>query len=298
MDQPKVERMLRIMMLLTSNTSETVNAIAEKLETSVRTIYRYIDTFRSAGFVIKNNDGIYRIDKSSPYFKDISELVHFSQEEAFILKQSIDNISDANVITRNLKMKLATVYDYKILADITGDRQIGQNIENLSKAIYEQRQVRLVDYSSANSNSVTTRMVEPFKFTTNFVQVWCYEVKTATNKLFKVARIGEVEVLETWQFEEKHKEGCIDLFRMNSDQSISVKLKLTLRAANLLREEYPLSAEQLAKIDDNRWILETNVCNFEGVGRFIMGLYDEVEIVDSPELKEYINSRIMCMVHG
>lgn len=298
MDQPKVERMLRIMMLLTSNTSETVNAIAEKLETSVRTIYRYIDTFRSAGFVIKNNDGIYRIDKSSPYFKDISELVHFSQEEAFILKQSIDNISDANVITRNLKKKLATVYDYKILADITVDRQNGQNIEDLSKAIYEQRQVRLVDYSSANSNSVTTRLVEPFKFTTNFVQVWCYEVKTATNKLFKVARIGEVEVLETWQFEKKHKEGCIDLFRMNSDQSISVKLKLTLRAANLLREEYPLSAEQLAKIDDNRWILETNVCNFEGVGRFIMGLYDEVEIVDSPELKEYINSRIMCMVHG
>jgi len=53
MDQPKLERLLRLMKLLTSNVTYSVAEIAERMNTSKRTIYRYIDTFRAAGFVIK-----------------------------------------------------------------------------------------------------------------------------------------------------------------------------------------------------------------------------------------------------
>ena len=53
MDQPKLERLLRLMKLLTANTTYNVDQLAERLQMSRRTIYRYIDTFREAGFVIK-----------------------------------------------------------------------------------------------------------------------------------------------------------------------------------------------------------------------------------------------------
>ncbi len=53
MDQPKLERLLRLMKLLTANNSLTVDEIAAKLSISQRSVYRYIDTFREAGFVIK-----------------------------------------------------------------------------------------------------------------------------------------------------------------------------------------------------------------------------------------------------
>lgn len=52
MDQPKIDRLLRLMMLLTANNRYTVNDLAERLSTSPRTIYRYIDTFKEAGFLI------------------------------------------------------------------------------------------------------------------------------------------------------------------------------------------------------------------------------------------------------
>ena len=52
MDQPKIERMLRLMMMLTANTKYTVEELAQKLDTSPRTIFRYIDTFKEAGFMV------------------------------------------------------------------------------------------------------------------------------------------------------------------------------------------------------------------------------------------------------
>ena len=72
MDQPKIERMLRLMKMLTANTSHTVDELAERLDMARRPIYRYIDTFREAGFVIKKSGSYIRLDKESPHFKDIS----------------------------------------------------------------------------------------------------------------------------------------------------------------------------------------------------------------------------------
>ena len=85
MDQPKVERMLRLMMLLAGSRNYTVNELADKLETSYRSIYRYIDTFKEAGFVVHKSGDCYHIAKESPFFKDISQLVHFTDEEATLL---------------------------------------------------------------------------------------------------------------------------------------------------------------------------------------------------------------------
>ncbi|NLI99718.1 MAG: HTH domain-containing protein [Bacteroidales bacterium] len=86
MDQPKIERLLRLIKMLTANPSLTVDETAERLSISPRTVYRYIDTFRQAGFVVKKVNGFIKLDKSSPYFKEISELIHFTEEEAYILK--------------------------------------------------------------------------------------------------------------------------------------------------------------------------------------------------------------------
>ena len=123
MDQPKLERLLRLMKLLTANTTYNIDQLAERLQMSRRTVYRYIDTFRDAGFVIKKSGDCIRLDKESPHFRDISQLVHFTEEEAVILKSAIENIDDNNVLKQNLKRKLYSVYDNKTLADTVGPGQ-------------------------------------------------------------------------------------------------------------------------------------------------------------------------------
>ena len=106
MDQPKIERLLRLMKMLTANNRYTIEDLADKLDMSPRTVYRYIDTFREAGFVVKKSGNYIKLDKQSPYFKDISQLVHFTDEEAHILKSAIESIDENNVIKQNLKSKL------------------------------------------------------------------------------------------------------------------------------------------------------------------------------------------------
>jgi hypothetical protein len=63
-------------------------------------------------------------------------------------------------------------------------------------------------------------------------------------------------------------------------------------ARNLLIEEYPLAERDIQPIDETHWMLDTHVCNYVGVGRFVMGLLDDVEIVESPELERYIDNII------
>jgi predicted DNA-binding transcriptional regulator YafY len=294
MDQPKLDRLLRLMKMLTGNTTYSIIELAERLETTERTIYRYIDTFREAGFVLKKKGNIFRIDKSSPYFKDISSLIHFTEEEAYILKSAIENIDENNLIKQNLKRKLYTVYDYKILAETTVKGKNAVNVNRLVEAIEEKKQIIMCDYSSANSHDIRNRLVEPFAFTTNYIQIWAYEPKTEKNKLFKLSRIADVKIQpDGWQNEAKHQTGFIDIFRISSHNQLPVKLRLGLRPATLLTEEYPLAEKYLTRVSDNEWILETNVCSFEGIGRFVIGLLPEIEIIDSPEFAGFIQARIV-----
>ena len=293
MDQPKLERLLRLMKMLTANNSLNVDEIADKLGISSRSVYRYIDTFRDAGFVIKKTNNCPKLDKSSPYFKDISELIHFTEEEAYILKSAIENIDENNLLKQNLKKKLYTVYNYNILAETIVSGKNGRNVGQLVQAIENKKRVVLKNYSSAHGNDIRDREVEAYAFTTNYVQVWCYCPEENKNKLFKISRIGSVEILpEAWQYEANHQSGYIDVFRMNSNETKLVKLKLGLRAANLLTEEFPLASKYLNKLSDNEWIFESEVCSYDGVGRFVMGLLEDIEIIETPELQKHISSHL------
>lgn len=289
MDQPKIERILRLMKMLTANTSYTVDDMAERLDMSRRTIYRYIDTFREAGFVIKKSGNCIRLDKESPHFKDISQLVHFTEEEAVILKRAIESIDDTNLLKQNLKRKLYSVYDNKILADTIVRGNNAATVHTLINAIEEHRQVILHAYRSSHGGAVRNRLVEPFAFTTNYVQAWCFDTDSKSCKLFKLARIDSVEITDTeWQYEEHHKKSFIDIFRMNGSERHRIRLSLGILSRNLLLEEYPLAEQQLSPDNEGRWILDTEVANYAGVARFVVGLMDDIRIIDTPELEQYL----------
>lgn len=280
--------------MLTANVEYSVDDLADRLDMSRRTIYRYIDTFREAGFVIKKHGNYIRLDKESPHFKDISQLVHFTEEEAVILRRAIESIDDTNLLKQNLKRKLYSVYDSGTLADTIVKGSNSSNVHSLIEAIENHKQVILHNYAS--SHSIRNRKVEPFGFTTNYVNVWCFDTEDNRCKIFKTARIGKVELCDTdFQHAELHKENFIDIFRMiatEGGEPITVKLLLGRLAYNLIMEEYPLSEKYITKQDASHWLLDTKVANLQGVGRFTIGLMDDIEIIESPELKEYINNYI------
>lgn len=289
MELHKFERQLRLMMLLTQNRKYTLEELGERLDMSSRNVYRYIEAFKMAGFVVRKTNGCYSLDKSSPYFKDISSLVHFTEEEAYILKRAIESVDGNTSLKQNLKEKLYKVYDYEILSEIVVRSGIADNVHNLYEAIKEKKQVLFHQYKSSNSHAVSDRVVEPFAFTANNNEIWCYELISGKNKLFKVSRITSVELMETeWQYESSHQEGFIDAFHISSTQRFPVTLRLGMTAANLLVEEFPLAEKDLEKEDESHWIFKTEVCRYEGIGRFVLGLYEDIEIIESAEFRQYI----------
>lgn len=162
------------------------------------------------------------------------------------------------------------------------------NINRLIEAVNEGKQVVLKNYASSHTGIARDRLVEPFGFTTNYVQVWCYEPESGLNKLFNTARIQSVEVLNAeWQFKEEHHEGYIDIFRITGFEQKRVQMELGMMAHNLLVEEYPLATRDLKQIDDNHWLLDTMVCDYVGIGRFVMGLSGDIKIL-TPEFEAYI----------
>ena len=293
MDQPKIERVLRLMKMMTSGNRYTVEELAERLDTSYRSIYRYIDTFKEVGFVVhKEAGGVYRLGKESPYFKDISQLVHFTDEEAHIVNQLIGALDDTNMLKQNLRRKLSSVYHCTSLANSIVKGKNAENVNRIIEAIEEHRQVVLHDYSSSHAGSKRDRLVEPIAFTTNYVQIWCFDTSDNKTKLFNTSRIGEVEVLDTaWQHEAEHKCGYIDIFRTMGFELTRVKLRLGVMAHNLLIEEYPLSERDLKQEDEKHWLLDTEVCNYVGIGRFVMGLAEDIEVVDSPDFAAFLRKK-------
>ena len=293
MEQPKIERVLRLMKMMTGNNNYTVEDMAERLGISYRSVYRYIDTFKESGFVVQRKEGgIYRFGKESRYFKEISQLIHFTDEEAHIVNQLIEALDNTNIIKQNLRKKLTAVYNCTSLAECVVEGKNAVNVNHLVEAIGERKQAVLRRYASSHTGIVRDRLVEPFGFTTNYVQVWCYEPESGKNKLFNTARIGSVEVLaDGWQFGELHHEGYIDIFRITGFEQRCVQLELGVMAHNLLVEEYPLSTRDLTPIDDSHWLLDTMVCDYVGIGRFTLGLMHDIRIL-TPEFGEYIASLV------
>jgi len=292
-EQPKLHQLLEMLLFLSSGLRYRIEEIAERFDISKRTAYRYISTFKDAGFIFPNpRSGYYSIDKNSPYFREISELLHFSREEAVILQRAIHSIDNENLLKQNLISKLYALYDFNRVADTIVRKEYSENIHQLLQAIKYKNQVILKEYLSANSNEVRDRFVEPFDFTTNYVATWAYDVHSGCCKTFKNTRIKAVQVLpQPWQHTAQHQKLPMDVFRISSNRQTRVTLKLSIRACELLKEEYPLAEEYIQPINKKEFLFSTPVCSFEGVGRFVMGLFNDIEVIEPEEFKIILRKR-------
>lgn len=289
MDHGRIVRLLKLMELLSSNVDYTIQELMDRLETSRRSVFRYIDSLKVAGFTMKKKGtSVHKLLTNSCHKIELSQLIHLSDEEAYLLHNLIGALTSDCQVAINLEKKLTALFDATSVTEIIGNKVAGENIMRLRQAIDEKKQVTLVGYESGNTMSISDRLVEPIKFSTNYTDVYAYEVATGITKVFKISRISQVEVsLTDWQHEHQHGKIETDCFRMSGNEDIPVTLKMTLKAKNLLIEEYPLSSKYIS-FDGEHWWFKGNVKELAGVGRFTLGLADQITVTDTPVLKDYI----------
>lgn len=215
---------------------------------------------------------------------------YFSEEEAIILSHLIENLDGTNSLKAGLKQKLAAVYDSTSIGDYIENKGKSEIVEALANAIKARRQVLLTGYASAHSGQDKDYVLEPYKFTKNFVDIIAYDTTACSNKVFKIARIGGVKLLDEWQFEDRHREKPIDSFRMSGSPVERVRLRLSLRAKNLLTEEYPVTGAEVFQLK-RTWFWEGDVNSLEGVGRFALSLPEDITVEFGTKLKSWLAER-------
>lgn len=169
-------------------------------------------------------------------------------------------------------------------------------------------------YSSSYSGNTRDRLVEPFQMTSNYVGVWAYDLEDGKNKRFIVQRMGDVKKTpDLWSNELAHHNLPMDVFRFHGDKEYHVVLRLNALAKNLLVEEFPLAEKYLSaqnglleedlcvmqetlelpphdmeNEEEEYWIWGGTVRGLDGVGRFVMGLEGNIEVMEGDELIAYL----------
>ena len=291
MDQPKQDRMLRLMKMMSGNINYTIEELSNRLEMSPRTIYRYIDTFKNSGYVVnKLFTNVYKIESVPQSMPDFDKLMYFSEEESYLINSLLDALAPTNALKKGIKEKLAVIYDKTAIADFVDRRSNAAHVQSLTAAARDKKKVILKDYESGNSHTIRDRHIEPYAFSTDYIDVCAYDLDDGHNKIFKINRIGGVEVQEeSWTEESSHRKQGMDVFRMTGHPCGHIKLQMTVMAKNLLVEEYPL-AEKVIVRNTNSWLLDVDVCHYAGACRFYVGLADQIKIIDSPEFEEYVKN--------
>lgn len=290
--QAKLLRIFQLIGLLKGG-GRTVAQLASQLNATERTIYRYFKLLEQIGFIIEQDFNrryfIHRDEGENPEDR-------FTLEEVNVLRQLIQSGASGHPLQGDLLRKLAFHSEAQNLPEQFLKLRVARLFHSLNEAIENKRQVILKQYHSANSQEVTDRTVEPFQFGEGFQSVLALDIKDKQCKYFKLERIGSVNTLEKpFRFEKLHKRVHTDSFGISGRKETWIKLRLSLRAYVLLREEYPLTLPYIEKEEtdeEKTYIFNGPVLSFKGVGRFALGLVDEVTILSPSEFKTYLKDKL------
>ena len=284
--QTKLLRLFQIISVLKTG-RWSIKSLAERFDTSERTIYRYIRLLEELELLIeKDFDGKYFIHSSNDELGE-SE---FTIEEMKLIKKLIQTEVDNNPLKELLLKKLSLNSELDKVPNLIVNARRGKLVEKISEAIKEKKQLILQNYHSANSSDIKDRLIEPIEFGDNYQTVIALDTKDKVSKQFKIDRIGEiVDTGKPFAHEKLHQKKSTDIFGMSGSGSTWVTLNLKMRSYLLLREEHPLSIPYIEKSDEGHYQFHGPVNNFDGIGRFVMGLIDEIEVVGPKEFVEYLD---------
>lgn len=294
LNQVKILRVLQLISLLKKAPSKSIKNLAQTLNNTERTVYRYLDLIKELGFDLQK-DQHNRFSISGDFENDTN---NFTPEEANLLKDLLLSSGNKSKLKDSILKKIYLQSEVAIHANNLLNAHLGKSINSLSEAINLGRQVKIKNYHSSSSSKIHDLIVEPHRFTDNYAFVCAYELESKTNKFYKIERISEVLILdEPFRFGSEHQYTAPDAFgspKTGNAETFEVELRLKMNAFLLIKEEYP-SVIPFLKPDsenNNYHLLKVLVYDPQPVLRFIMGLLEDIEIIGSFEFQEYLLGHI------
>lgn len=301
METNQSARILDLIVMLTSASRLSALDIADRLGMTRRGVYNYLHLLADYGFKVRKEGCHYSLDPRSPFFRRLDENIPLSDAEAEYVCHTLADADRSDVMASRLRAKLTRHFGLDdIAADTESATRISNNKAQLRLAMKTERIAKISNYSSPHSQTIHDRYVEPYMFLNNGRDVRCHEIATHTNKTFKLSRMGSVEVMDdSWFNKPMHRPVHTDIFMFSGEEHHNIKLRLGQLSHNLMVEEYPLSDTCITPdADGKHWMLNIEVASYLGIGRFVLGLFDDIEIVGDDGFKAYIHNKVAAMGVG
>ena len=286
-NQHRILRVLQLIAILQKEPAKSIRNLATLIDNTERTIYRYLDLIKALGFDLQR-------DAFNKYFianNTNNTPTSFTQQEATLLNDLLQSTAKHSKLKDGILKKIYLNNEIAISGNNLLKAHLGKLIETLSKAIQNNKQVILKKYESANSKTISDRLVEPIKFTENYTSLAAYEIESGTNKYFNIERIADVKVTtKPFAFKEKHNYNTPDAFGFGAtNTTYDIHIRLNLRAYVILKEEYPMVIPFMkAEKKRNTYTLKIKVNDLKPITRFVLGLLDDIEIIGSPQFKTHL----------
>ena len=274
-NQNRILRVFKLITLLKTFPAKSIKRLAASLEISERSCYRYLDLLVELGFQVGK-------DQHNKYFLPADQVADpFTKEESQLIHEVLSVSVKQHPLLDSIKAKLPHFEESSRLASTIVQGHLAKLVTQVNEAIKDEKQVILLKYQSASSESIADRLVEPIGFTANYTYLCAYEPADAQNKYFKLERMGSIEILaETYKFKEAHVLLTPDVFGFNdSGEKFPIKLKLSMRAMLFLKDDYPATADYLSDQKDGSWLLEVEVNSMEPVERILRGMPNEIVLI-------------------
>lgn len=293
-------RIMRIMRALIERPyGYTIQQLADRYGVHADTIRGDFEACRNADFILDMDDRHrYAFVPDQP-LRQLKELLHFTEEDQFLLDQAIDLIAVQSVRGDRLKRKLASLYDFRKLGHSYLRKPYLSKIDRVQEAREKKVRVILRDYRSSNSNTVTDRLVEPFHASPADDILHAYDVVLEKIRHYRISRFTRVEMTDAaWEFEHRHIVMPTDPFRIVDAKQVNVHIRMRVGAYNELVERFPVTRAYLQESH------EPDVFDFQcmvnhqflGLTNFILGHHHQViEVLEPEALIDLLNSEAKKM---
>ncbi len=290
-----------IMLSLLDGKRHTAPSLASKYETSVKTIYRAIDTLLESGMPIVCTQGkgggfeLINENKLNSSFFTLDELCSFisflKNSSTNFLKSNYNLLADRinNISNKNIKDKLFQQSPIVIDTMSWGSSDIYDEYASLIKSAIDNQNLMQITYLSDNIES--QRQIQPYAlvYKAGFWYVYAYCKKRASFRLFKLNRITSLKTLEI-TFEKQN----IDInskpwnkdFSNNLEQ-ITLELKCSKNTAVDIKDW--LQSSKLINnpsAKDKQVHLKGNAIFSIGLVHRLMQYGDSVQVIKPNKLKE------------
>ncbi len=293
----KLERMLAIIMYLSGKEKVKAQELAEKMEVSVRTIYRDIEAISCAGIPITTfqgaNGGLgivegYKIDKSV-----------LSNEEILSILTGLKGLHSINKDqkTKLLIEKLSKVAensDYmpagnEIAIDLSSwnkNDRLYLRINEIKKAIRLKNIIRFTYYAYGN---LTDRRVEPcviiFKESNWYLYGYC--LLRNDFRLFKLRRISQLETTEEKFVMRDYSVESIDLDgELDRDSGSEIVLLFEKSMRYVVDDIFGIDNYKV--MEDGKLKVRFNMGIGDWLNGFVLGFGGNVEVLEPLTFKESI----------